>query len=138
MATVNRFDPFNELVDDLFKGFLVRPVAYDGRGGEALPRLKVDVAEQNGAYTVTAELPGVRKDDIQVTKGIAEDARVRVQMPRSFFNVMAKEAHVADWREAFTYGQAKATGVQEIIKLIVHVVEKQEERTRTRRARGSA
>ena len=67
MATVNRFDPFNELVDDLFKGFLVRPVAYDGRGGEALPRLKVDVAEQNGAYTVTAELPGVRKDDIQVT-----------------------------------------------------------------------
>ncbi|WP_411285922.1 hypothetical protein [Lapillicoccus sp.] len=72
-----------------------------------------------------------------VTKGIGEDARVRVQMPRSFFNVMAKEAHLADWREAFTYGQAKAAGVQEILKLIVHVVEKQEERTRTRRARGS-
>jgi HSP20 family protein len=67
MATVNRFDPFNELVDDLFKGFLVRPVAYDGRAGEALPRMKVDVAEQNGAYTVTAELPGVKKEDIQVT-----------------------------------------------------------------------
>ena len=67
MATVNRFDPFNELVDDLFKGFLVRPVAYDGRAGEALPRMKVDVAEQNGAYTVTAELPGVRKEDIQVS-----------------------------------------------------------------------
>ena len=67
MATVNRFDPFNELVDDLFKGFLVRPVAYDGRGGEALPRMKVDVAEQNGAYTVTAELAGVKKEDIQVT-----------------------------------------------------------------------
>ena len=67
MATVNRFDPFNELVDDLFKGFLVRPVAYEGRGAEALPRMKVDVAEQNGAYTVTAELPGVKKEDIQVT-----------------------------------------------------------------------
>ena len=67
MATVNRFDPFNELVDDLFKGFLVRPVAYDGRAGEALPRMKVDVAEQNGAYTVTAELAGVKKEDIQVT-----------------------------------------------------------------------
>jgi len=67
MATVNRFDPFNELVDDLFKGFLVRPVAYEGRGGEALPRMKVDVAEQNGAYTVTAELAGVKKEDIQVT-----------------------------------------------------------------------
>ncbi len=74
-------------------------------------------------------------DDFDVTKGIAEDARVRVEMPRSFFNVMAKEAHVADWREAFTYGQAKATGVDQILKLIAHVVEKQEERQRTRRAR---
>ena len=66
MASIQRFDPFNELVDDLFKGFLVRPLAYDGRG-ETLPRLKVDVAERNGAYTVIAELPGVKKDDIHVT-----------------------------------------------------------------------
>ena len=72
MATVTRFDPFNELVDDLFKGFLVRPVAYEGRGGEALPRMKVDVAEKNGAYTVTAELAGVKKEDIQVTIDGAE------------------------------------------------------------------
>ncbi len=73
----------------------------------------------------------------EITKAIGEDARVRVQIPRSFFNVMAREAHIADWREAFTYGQAKASGVQEILKLIVHVVEKQEERLRTRRARST-
>ena len=66
MANVTRFDPFTDLVDDLFKGFLVRPVAYEG-GREALPRMKVDVAEKNGAYTVTAELPGVKKEDIQIT-----------------------------------------------------------------------
>jgi HSP20 family protein len=66
MANVTRFDPFNDLVDDLFKGFFVRPVAYEGRS-DVLPRMKVDVAEKNGAYTVTAELPGVKKDDIQVT-----------------------------------------------------------------------
>ena len=71
MANITRFDPFNELVDDLFKGFLVRPVAYEGRG-EALPRMKVDVAEKNGAYTVTAELAGVKKEDIQVTIDGAE------------------------------------------------------------------
>lgn len=65
MANLTRFDPFNELVDDLFKGFFVRPVAFEGRG-EAL-RMKVDVAEKNGAYAITAELPGVRKEDIQVT-----------------------------------------------------------------------
>jgi HSP20 family protein len=68
MANVTRFDPFNDLVDDLFKGFLVRPLAFDGRTAEtAALRAKVDVAEKNGAYLVTAELPGVRKDDIHVS-----------------------------------------------------------------------
>jgi len=72
MSNITRFDPFNELVDDLFKGFLVRPVAYEGGRNDVLPRIKVDVAEKNGAYTVTAELPGVKKDDIQVTIDGAE------------------------------------------------------------------
>ena len=71
MANVTRFDPFNDLVDDLFKGFLVRPVSYEGRG-EVLPRVKVDVAESNGGYTVNADLPGVRKEDIQVSINGAE------------------------------------------------------------------
>ncbi len=67
MASITRYDPFNDLVDDFFKGFLVRPVAYENGGrGETMPRMKVDVAEKNGAYLVTAELPGVRKEDISV------------------------------------------------------------------------
>src|SRR5204863_560740 len=65
MANITRFDPFNELVDDLFKGCLVRPVAVEGR--VELPRMKVDVAGKNGAYVVTAEIPGVTKEDIPVT-----------------------------------------------------------------------
>lgn len=66
MANVTRFDPFNELVDDFFKGFLVRPLAFEGRA-EAPARMRVDVAEKNGSYLVTAELPGVKKEDIQVS-----------------------------------------------------------------------
>ena len=69
MANVTRFDPFNELVDDLFKGFLVRPMVYEGWDAgarPALPRVRLDVTEGNGAYLVAAELPGVRKEDIQV------------------------------------------------------------------------
>lgn len=65
MSNITRFDPFNELVDDLFQGFLVRPMAYEGR--EAALRAKVDVAEKNGAYLVSAEMPGVKKEDIQVS-----------------------------------------------------------------------
>jgi hypothetical protein len=48
---------------------------------------------------------------------------------------MAKDARAADWREAFTYGQAKATGPTQILQLIERVVDKQEERARSRRAR---
>jgi len=66
MASITRYDPFNELVDDFFKGFLVRPVAYEGNGRDVLPRMKVDVAEKNGAYKVAAEIPGVKKEDIDV------------------------------------------------------------------------
>jgi hypothetical protein len=77
------------------------------------------------------ELPGPK-----ITKEIATDARVNVDMRREFFNVMAEEgARVADWREAFHYGQAKATGVPQILKLIERVVTMQEERTRLRRAK---
>ena len=67
MANVTRFDPFNDLVDDLFKGFLVRPLAFEGRSDATLLRAKVDVAEKNGAYLVSAELPGVKKEDIHVS-----------------------------------------------------------------------
>ena len=65
MANITRFDPFNDLVDDLFKGFLVRPMVYENAQG-ALPRVKVDVTESNGAYVVSADLPGVKKEDIHV------------------------------------------------------------------------
>ena len=69
MANVTRYDPFSELVDDLFNGFLVRPMYYENgdRASGVLSRMKVDVAEKNGAYLVSAELPGVKKEDIQVT-----------------------------------------------------------------------
>jgi HSP20 family protein len=39
---------------------------YEGTQPAALPRVKVDVTESNGAYIVAADLPGVKKEDIQV------------------------------------------------------------------------
>jgi hypothetical protein len=73
--------------------------------------------------------------DFKVTKGPAADGRVRVDMRREFFNVMAREAKVPDWVEAFTYGQAKATGPEQFLRLIINVVERQLERQRTPKAR---
>ena len=76
------------------------------------------------------EMPGIK-----VSKGPAADARLRVEMRREFFNVMAREGKIPDWIEAFTYGQAKATGPEQFLRLITTVVERQQERERTPRAR---
>ena len=75
------------------------------------------------------ELPGPN-----VTKDIAADAKVRIEIPRSHFNELATKGRVKDWREAFAKGDAKATGIEQVMRLIVSVVERHEERSRTRRA----
>jgi hypothetical protein len=76
------------------------------------------------------ELPGPK-----VTKGIAPDAKVTLEIPRSHFNELATKGHIKDWRQAFEHGDAKATGIEQVLRLIVQVVERQEERARTRRAK---
>jgi len=75
------------------------------------------------------ELPGPL-----ITKDIAADAKVRLEVPRSHFNELATKGHVKHWREAFEKGDAKATGIEQVLKLIAQVVERQEERGRTRKA----
>lgn len=61
MNPMTRYDP----LDDLFRGFFVRPVEM-GMSAEA-PAIKIDVKEQEKAYLVHAEMPGIRKEDIHVT-----------------------------------------------------------------------
>ena len=52
-------DPF----DDAFRNFL-RPWA--SREVAQAPDIKVDLTESDGDYKVKAEIPGVRKEDIQI------------------------------------------------------------------------
>jgi hypothetical protein len=77
----------------------------------------------------------LKMPEVQVTKGSPPDAHVRVDMRREFFNVMAREGKVPDWIEAFTYGQAKASGPEQFLKLIVKVVDAQQKREHMRKAR---
>jgi HSP20 family protein len=64
MASITRYNPLEETFDDLFKGFFVRPMAF-----ESHPQVQVrmDVKEDDKAYTVHAEIPGMRKEDINIT-----------------------------------------------------------------------
>jgi HSP20 family protein len=64
MNELRTFDPFAiEPFDDSLRT-LMRPWKLDL--ADAAPRIKVDVTEQNGSFAVKAEIPGVRKEDIDV------------------------------------------------------------------------
>jgi hypothetical protein len=101
----------------------------------ALERLKLvielELRGRGDIQLFRVEVPGPK-----VTRDIASDAKVRLSVPRSHFNELAREGTVRHWREAFASGTVKASGPAEIIRLIQNVVEKQEERTRTRKLRA--
>src|SRR4051794_4723149 len=64
MNRLTAYDPFTEPgFDDLFRGFF-RPVR---AGTPTAAGIKMDVAENDNAYVVHAEIPGVNKEDVQVT-----------------------------------------------------------------------
>jgi HSP20 family protein len=71
-------------LDDFFRefapGFFVRPLH-----GDRLPsQIKLDVTEADGAFKVQAEIPGVKKDDIQVSiDGDLVSLRAEVQQEDS-------------------------------------------------------
>jgi len=56
--------PIDNMFDDLLKGFFVRPVSMPEQPDM---QLKMDVREDDKAYTVHAEIPGVKKEDIHVS-----------------------------------------------------------------------
>jgi hypothetical protein len=78
------------------------------------------------------ELPGPR-----ISRDIASDAKVRLELPRQTFNELVPDGTIRQWRAAFAHGDAKVTGVEQIIRLIAQVVAKQDERSRLRRPRSA-
>jgi hypothetical protein len=76
------------------------------------------------------EMPGR-----QVTKTVPSDAKVTLEIRRERFNELAAKGHLADWRAAFEHGDAKATGIEQYLQLILKVVEAQEQRSRTRHSK---
>jgi HSP20 family protein len=63
MANITRFDPFSDPFEDVFRR-MFRPIRWEGEA--AAPEIKVDVEESDKSYVVKAEIPGVKKEDIDV------------------------------------------------------------------------
>ena len=66
MANITRYSPFDELFQDFGKGFFVRPFDFPRFPAESELGIKIDVKEDDKAFIVKADIPGVKKEDIQV------------------------------------------------------------------------
>src|SRR3954470_873220 len=117
------------------KAQIAQVIANFQREVPALERLKLvfelELRGRGDIQLFRVEVPGPK-----ITRDIASDAKVRLSVPRSHFNELAREGKVRHSREAFQSGTVKASGPAEILKLIQNVVEKQEERGRTRKLRA--
>ena len=107
MANIARFTPFDDTFDDLFRGFLVRPVSYETPSGAA--QFRVDVTENDNAYVLRAEIPGVKKEDIQITidgDTVAVGAEVKNEKDvKNGDRVLRSERYYGKVYRAFTLGQ---------------------------------
>jgi HSP20 family protein len=101
-SDIARFDPFRGF-DDFFKDQNWRTAL---RGMDAEQRIRMDVTENDQAYTVKAEIPGANKDDIKVSvKGNEVSIGVEVsktQEEKKDDTVIHSERYVGRQYRSFT------------------------------------
>lgn len=111
MAEITRYDPFQDL-EELFegwpRGFFFRPVRFEGEARGALT-IKMDVSENDKAYTVRAEIPGVKKEDINVSvdgNQVSISAEVKKEkQEKQGEKVLRSERYYGKVYRSFTLGQ---------------------------------
>ncbi|MDE2367254.1 MAG: Hsp20/alpha crystallin family protein [Betaproteobacteria bacterium] len=104
LGDIARFDPFYN-IDDWFKNFGMRPFSMDM---ETAPQIKIDLTENDTAYTVRAEIPGVKKEDVKVQ---VEGNRVSISCEtkqekeeKEGERVIYRECHQGSSYRTFTLG----------------------------------
>jgi hypothetical protein len=99
----------------------------------ALRKLKLvfglELKAKHDIQLYRVEVPGPK-----VSKELAQDERVLVQIDRPQFNELAERGTLRSYRKAYETGHIKATGDSNVKKLIAQVVERQEERARLKKA----
>jgi HSP20 family protein len=116
-----RFDPFRDMarfdpllnIEQMFSDFPLMPSL---RGLEAAPRIRMDLSETEKSYTVKAEIPGVKKEDIKVAidgNQVTVSAEVRKEDEQKNGSMMRSERYFGQQYRSMTLPQgiddAKAT-----------------------------
>jgi hypothetical protein len=98
----------------------------------ALAKLKLvfglELRAKHDIQLYRVELPGPK-----ISKELAQDERVLIEIDRPQFNHLAEKGTINSYRRAAETGHIKAVGDSNVVKLVVQVVEKQEERSRLRK-----
>lgn len=80
MSNITRYSPFEDLFRDFGKGFFIRPFPVPA---EVDLTMKVDVKEAEKEFTVLADIPGVKKEDIAVeVEGDTVSVRAEVRQEK--------------------------------------------------------
>jgi HSP20 family protein len=107
MANITRFNTLDNAVDELMRGFFVRPMNYEAPAVPA--QVRVDVTENDKSYVVRAEIPGVKKEDINVAidgNQVEISAEVKKEKEaKDGEKVLRTERYYGKVYRAFTLGQ---------------------------------
>ena len=106
MANISRYSPTRDALDDLIQGFFMQPVRFEG---QPEVKMKMDVSEDDKAYQVHAEIPGVKKEDIHVHidgNQVSISAEVKNEKEvKEGEQVLRSERYYGSVSRAFTLGQ---------------------------------
>lgn len=84
---IARFDPITNL-EDAFRGWFPQ----EGRQFEAALDMRLDVSETDSGYAVDVDLPGVRKDDIDISVE-GSQVTIRAEVKRDTSSRHGKAVH---------------------------------------------
>lgn len=108
MMSITRLKPLNNSFDNLFEA-LWQPLLTERPRQQAGAQIRIDVTETKEAYTVQAELPGVKKDDIQVNitgNQVSIGAEVNKQRElKSDEKAVGRERYYGSLYRSFTVAQ---------------------------------
>jgi hypothetical protein len=100
----------------------------------ALQKLKLvfglELKARHDIQLYRVEVPGPK-----ISKDLAQDERVLVEIDRPQFNELAERGTIKSYRKAFETGHIKVTGDSNVRKLIAQVVSRQEARAQLRKVR---
>ena len=113
MVNIARYARFDDAFDQLLRGFVVRPVAPTNDSDDSAVKVRADIAENDKAYIVYAELPGVKKEDIQISIDgdqvvISAEARREKNAGevKDDERVLRAERYIGKFQRAFALGSA--------------------------------